>query len=168
MDRVMIIGCCGAGKSTLAREMHEILGIGVIHLDQYYWKPNWVETESQEWKKTIETLVDGERWIMDGNYGGTMDIRLERADTVLSLDYSTIQCLSRVIIRTISHWGKVRPDMSAGCPERLDPFFLHYVATFNKKKRPKIIERLVKISDTKRVLTFRGDTEVRRFIAEIS
>jgi len=63
MKRVMVIGC-GAGKSTFSKRLHSITKIEVIHLDQYYWKPNWVESNTEEWTKTAEALIQKEEWIM--------------------------------------------------------------------------------------------------------
>jgi adenylate kinase family enzyme len=83
MKRIAIIGSCGAGKSTLARQMGTILGLEVIHLDSFFWKPGWVETPRVEWRSTVENLVKRETWIIDGNYGSTFDIRLEAADTIV-------------------------------------------------------------------------------------
>jgi len=56
MKRVMVIGCCGAGKSTFSRKLAEITKLETIHLDQYYWKPNWEETDKVEWKTIVTKL----------------------------------------------------------------------------------------------------------------
>ena len=48
MRRIAIIGAGGAGKSTLARQLGEVLGIEVIHLDALFWKPGWVDTPRDE------------------------------------------------------------------------------------------------------------------------
>lgn len=79
----MIIGCCGAGKSTLARKLHAVAGLELIHLDRQYWKSGWIETEPEEWGEKVAGLVAKPNWIIDGNYGGTMDIRIKRADLSL-------------------------------------------------------------------------------------
>ena len=113
-------------------------------------------------------LVGKERWIMDGNFEGTMDIRLERADTVLSLNYSTTKCLPRAIMRISKNRGKVRADMAIGCPEKLDFSFLHYVATFNSTRGKRIIANLKKLSDTKRILILDDDVATEKFVTETS
>lgn len=92
-----------------------MLGIEHIHLDQYYWKPNLVESEKPECEETVTELVNTSEWIIDGNYGGTMNIRLNRADTIIYLDFPTYRCLWRITKRIIKHHGKVRPDMPTGC-----------------------------------------------------
>ena len=160
----MILGCCGAGKSTLARKMHSILDLELIHLDQHYFKANWVEPNKEEWAKRVEALAERPSWIIDGNYGGTIDIRIEKADTILYLKYSTLKCLFRVIKRMLKDWGKVRPDMAAGCKERLDFGFLHYVATFNKTRGQKLLQKLRKLEKTKQVFILNDDRAVEKFI----
>ena len=131
MKRIMIIGCCGSGKSTLARRLHLITKLPLYHLDQYYWKKNWTETPKDEWELIVRDLAEKEEWIIDGNYGGTFQPRMDRADTVIYLNYNTVKCLARVTKRVLKYHGKVRPDMPDGCPERFDFEFFHYVATYN-------------------------------------
>lgn len=84
----------------------------------------------------------GERWIIDGNYGSTLAPRLARADLVLWLDLPTLLCLWRVARRALGGLGRVRADMAPGCPERLDPEFLVYVARFRADGRPRVVAAL--------------------------
>ncbi len=100
MQRVAIIGSCGAGKTTLAKSLGERLDLPVIHLDAHYWQPGWQATDADEWQKIQQKLVKGDRWIIDGNYGSTMDIRLTAADTIVWLDFSRYLCLWRVFKRS--------------------------------------------------------------------
>ncbi|MEL6971000.1 MAG: adenylate kinase, partial [Bacteroidota bacterium] len=111
MQRVMIIGCCGAGKSTVARRLHDLTDLPLQHLDQHYWLPNWQEPDKASWQAKVQALSDQPQWIIDGNYGGTLDIRLQRADTVIYLDYATPKCLWRITKRIWRYHGQVRPDM---------------------------------------------------------
>lgn len=71
MRRVLVIGCGGAGKSTLARQLGEATGLPVIHLDAHYWRPGWVETPKETWRAAVDELIAADAWIMDGNYSGT-------------------------------------------------------------------------------------------------
>ena len=83
MRRILILGCSGAGKTHLAQRLASIRGLPVIHLDQHFWRPNWVEPDKAEWADQVEQLIQGPAWIMDGNYGGTLPARLMSADTVI-------------------------------------------------------------------------------------
>lgn len=142
MRRVLVIGSPGAGKSTFARALAIRAGLPLIHLDAHYHLPGWIEPPEAMWQERLRDLVAGDRWIIDGNYGGSMAMRLARADTVIWLDYPTLVCLGRVLRRWTVYRGRTRPDVPEGCPERLDPEFLLYVARFRAVKRPGIRRRL--------------------------
>lgn len=98
MEKIAIIVAGGTGKSTLARELGEILKLPVYHLDTLYWKPGWVSTPTEEWEQVMVNLVSKDKWIIDGNYGKSIDIRLKKADTVIFLDYPTYISLFRFSI----------------------------------------------------------------------
>lgn len=151
MQRILILGCCGAGKSTLSRSLAEQLNLPIIHLDQHYWQPNWKEPTRVDWEEKVKELIKEDKWIMDGNYSGTIDIRINRADTIIYLESSTIKCLYRVMKRIVKYRGKVRPDMPPGCPERFDLGFLHYVAVFNIIKRKPLLKKIQHIAKEKQV-----------------
>ncbi|WP_221567959.1 DNA topology modulation protein [Alkalihalobacillus sp. TS-13] len=164
MKRIAIVGCGGAGKSTLSRKIGEILTIEVIHLDRLNWQPGWVETPREELRNKQEQLVKKDRWIFDGNYGATMDVRLEAADTIVFLDMPRLTCFYRVIKRRIINHKKTRVDMGEGCPEKLDPEFLRYVWNFNKARRPQLLKRLEKFEREKQVIILKTKKDVELFI----
>jgi adenylate kinase family enzyme len=157
LQKILVIGCCGAGKSTFSKKLQSILNLELIHLDQYYHKPNWEETKQEEWEKIVNSLVQKPSWIMDGNYSGTMDVRIKSAETIIYLDYPTLKCFWRVIIRIFKYHGVVRSDMASGCKEQFDLEFLYFVATFNYKNRIGIIEKLNLIKNEKKVYILKTD-----------
>jgi adenylate kinase family enzyme len=170
--RIAVIGCCGAGKSHLSTRLGAKLGLPVIHLDQLAWKPGWVEVPNTELAvKQREVFTRDGSWIADGNYGSTMLIRLAAADTILFMDFPTSICLYRVLKRRVMYFGRTRPDMAPGCPEGFlsGDFaeFLHYVATFRRKQRPRILGKLATLDATQRLITLRGPREVDRFVASL-
>ena len=167
MKRVSIIGSGGAGKSTLARRLGEITGLPVIHLDALHWKPNWTEPPKDEWRRTVEELVKGDRWIIDGNFGGTMDIRLAASDTVIFLDYSRFVCVARAVKRAIKHWNQTRPDMGEGCPEKLDLKFLGWIWNFPVETRPRIEQRLSESPSTMNVLRLNSSKVTEKFLRKM-
>lgn len=142
MNRILVVGCAGAGKSTFARRLAERAGLPIVHLDQHYWRPGWVEANPKEWEARVRTLASQPRWIMDGNYGETLPARLARADTVFHLDMPRRVCLWRVLKRTALLHGKTRPDMAADCSERFDREFLTYVWRYRRDHRPRLIEAI--------------------------
>lgn len=135
MERILIIGCGGAGKSTLARQLGEKLELPVVHLDKLFWKPGWVEENSEEFDRKLAIELEKTKWIIDGNFNRTMPQRLSKCDTIIYLDFSRWACLWGVAKRIITTYGTVRPDMGEGCPERLDLDFLCWVWNYNKDKR---------------------------------
>ena len=107
-----------------------MLDLPVIHLDAHYWLPGWMEPQLDVWRERVRQLVLGETWIIDGNYSDTFDLRLTVADTIVFLDVPRHICLSRVIVRSLRSFGRIRPDMAPGCRERLDGAFLRWVWTY--------------------------------------
>jgi adenylate kinase family enzyme len=135
MKKIMIIGSGGAGKSTLAKELGRKLGIPVHHLDTLFFGSRAVPTDREEFQQIQNSILAEDCWIIDGNFSGTMGDRLEKADTIIFLHYSTLRCLYGIIRRRIQYHGKSRPDNGEGCPERLEWAFVKWVAEFNRKKR---------------------------------
>src|SRR5690349_18913828 len=99
MKRVVVIGSGGSGKSTFSRELGRATGIPVIHLDREFWRPGWEETPKDEWNALVAELLAGESWIMDGNFGGTREMRMQAADTIIFLDLPRRVCLYRILKR---------------------------------------------------------------------
>ena len=131
MQRVLIIGPCGAGKSTLATQLGPRLELPVYHMDQLNWKPGWVESTKEEICEKLAAITAADRWLIDGTYGGTLGERLERADTVVYLDYPIRLCVARLLRRIWRFRGATRPDMTEDCPERFDFAFLLYLLQWN-------------------------------------
>jgi adenylate kinase family enzyme len=164
MQRILIIGSGGSGKSTLSIRLGSLLGLPVIHLDTLYWSPGWVEPDKSQWAKTVRQVIEQDSWILDGNYSGTLAERIEACDTVIFLDVSRSICVWRVLKRAINHRGRTRPDMSAGCPERLNLTFLLWIWNYPNRSRRKVLELLDRARATKNVVHLRTRRDVERFI----
>lgn len=163
MKKIAIIGSGGAGKSTLAQILGKKLKLPVYHLDAIHWQPGWVPMSREKFIKETEKILEGDNWIIDGNYGSTMDLRLQQADTVIFLHYGTIRCLYGITKRRIMYRNKTRPDMGKNCPEKLDWEFFQWVRKFNKTKTPAIYEQLATLNNTN-IHIFRNRKELRHFI----
>jgi adenylate kinase family enzyme len=164
MQRVLVIGISGAGKSTFSGALAARTGLPIIHLDTEFWQPGWKITPRREWRAKVAQLVERESWIMDGSYGSSLDLRLPRADTLLWFDYPRHVCLRRVIWRIATTYGRVREDLAPGCPEQLDLEFLRFVWDFNTKSRPQIVSMLAEHGQHLQPVVFRRDRDVARFL----
>ena len=142
MRRVLVIGCPGAGKSTLTRALAETLGLPAVYLDRLWWKSGWINRTRAEFDARLDAALAGDAWVMDGNYLRTLPRRLERCDAVLFLDYPRRLCLFRALRRILRWRGRTRPDMAEGCPERLDPAFIRWIWDFHRTQRPRVLELL--------------------------
>ena len=141
--RWLILGAGGAGKSRLAREMAELLGLPVIHLDQHFWKPGWVEPDRREWNHKVVELSSQDAWVIDGNYGGSISLRLPRAEAAVLLDLPVWQCVWGIFRRSTIYRVEVRPDLAEGCEEQLpDWAFIKFVMTYKWRSRPKILREI--------------------------
>jgi adenylate kinase family enzyme len=138
MERVMVIGPCGAGKSTLAFALADRTGLPLFHMDKLAWKPGWVDRGNDELREILRSIVIRERWLIEGSYGSTLPDRLPYADSVVYLDFPIWLCLARILRRIWHYRGRTRPDMTEGCPERLDIGFLWYVVRWNAGPRKRL------------------------------
>lgn len=166
MQRVLVIGSGGSGKSTVASQLGELLNLEVDHLDKLYWRPGWVEPENDEWIKVITDLIERDSWIIDGNYSGTLGLRLQRCDTVVFLDLPRVLCLWRIVKRFLVYRGGTRPDVAEGCPESLNFEFVSWVWNYPRRSRPKVIKRLQEHGEGKQIYRLRSRNEVRRFLSQ--
>ncbi len=163
MERIVIIGCGGAGKSTLASQLGKKLGIPVVHLDKLFWRPGWAHISQQELEALLHQVCEKPQWILDGNYGRTLPQRIAKCDTVIYLDFSRFACLRGVAKRILTTYGKVRPDMGEGCPERLDWEFLQWVWNFNREHREKFY-RLLNEAEGVETIVLKNRRMVKRFL----
>jgi len=165
-ERILIIGSGGSGKSTLARALGERTGLPVIHLDSEYWQPGWVGMDKEEWAAKVEKLAADERWIMDGNFGNTREIRMRRADTVIFLDMNRLLCLYWGLKRQITYHGRTRPDMGADCPEKIDFEYYKWVWTYPSHSRQVILDQLSMFIG--RVVILKNRRAVAAFLEEVN
>ncbi len=134
--RICIIGNCGSGKSTLAQQIALANNMPLIHIDKLYWRPNWVRVPKEDVRSSVENICAGETWVFDGNNKSTFNLRFNRADCVIFLDYNPFFCCFRAIKRALTTTS--RPDMADGCQERINLPFYKYILGFRKNINPYI------------------------------
>jgi len=165
--RVMVMGSSGSGKSTMAKRLGEIIGLPVVHLDSISWLPGWVAMPEAEFDEKVREAADEPAWVIDGNYSRTRDYRLERADTVIYLDFSRYTCLLRALKRRIMYHGRTRPDIGEGCPERITWWLVKWIWTYPRRK-PAVLDWLSKIEPPKKAYRLQGNRAVERFLSAIA
>ena len=161
--RIAVVGCSGGGKTTLSRALGDRLGLPVIPLDLYFWQPGWVEPEVEDWRRRLAVLAAQPAWVMDGTFMSTIDAKLAAADLVIDIDLPRPLCLYRVVLRWIRFWGRTRPDMAPGCPEKVDWDFVSYIWSFRKSQRPRLEQ--AEAAAGKRVIRLRSTVEIDQFLA---
>ncbi len=167
MQRVLVIGCSGAGKSTFAKKLAERTGLPLVHLDQLYWQPGWQKTPDDLYAQRLQSALEQAGWIIGSN-SSTLPMRLKRADTVIWLDLPRWRCLSRVLKRVTTSYGKVRPDAAPGCPERVDLEFLRYIWSFHRLHNPRMARALDDHGPHVQLYLFTSDREAQAFLDGLS
>ena len=140
MQRILVIGGPGSGKSTAARMIGAALGLPVYHMDrEVFWRPGWVERDKADQLEQVKRIAAKECWVFEGNNSRSFHIRGPRADMLIWLDVPLPLRSWRVIRRNIVQRGKARPDMAEGCTERLRmlPGFLWYILRTARSSRRK-------------------------------
>lgn len=161
MKKIMVIGCPGSGKSTFSRKLHNITKIPLFHLDMLYWNSNRTTVEKTIFLKRLSDIICKDEWIIDGNYGSTIELRLRACDTVIFLDYSLDICLEGVKERR----GKVRMDMPwIEAIDEEDTEFMDFIKNYNLQSKPKVMELLNKYF-YKDIYIFKNRDEANEFLA---
>lgn len=165
-DRVLVIGCSGGGKSTLAAAIARSLDVPHLSYDrEVLWLPGWVLRDKAEQRRIAADLARGERWVMCGTATSTFDLRLPRADLVVWLRVGRLAALSGVARRVLTNYGRVRPDMAPGCPEKLpDWAFLRYIWTFERAVSPRIVALLDRHAPSTPVVTLTARRHARALL----
>lgn len=167
MKRVMIIGQPGSGKSTLARTLGSKTGLPVVHIDLIHWMSGWVERPKPE--KIALALIEQNKdeWIFEGGLGATKEHRLERADTLINLDFPLWFRAWRVLKRTLTSYGKTRPDLPEGCPEQFSLEFWKWIWDTSRKNREANIRWMAKAAPDVAVFHLCSVRAVRQFVAAL-
>jgi adenylate kinase family enzyme len=172
MKRIVILGCAGTGKSTLAKRLGDRLSIPVVHLDAIRWQPGWTPVTIDELRARLLEAISGDAWITDGNYATcTFDLRLPRADVVIWLERPLIDCYWRVFRRAFRSHFIASERLADLCTEYFDRRFLErlkFIAGFNRINRPRI-EAMRKLhGPTVPVIVLRSGRETSAFLDSLA
>ena len=161
MQKVIVIGCPGSGKSTISRELHKKTGIPLYHLDMMYWNADKTTVEKSVFLERLSAVLEKDEWIIDGNYGSTMELRMGACDTVIFLDYPLEVCLDGIKERQ----GKQRSDMPWIETED-DVEFIEFVKSYNDQQKPKVHDLLRKYND-KHIIILESREHANVFLKDI-
>lgn len=159
----MIIGQPGSGKSTLARAVGDIRQLPVFHMDHIHWTSGWVERPVAEKREQVAEVHALESWVFEGGMSSTWPERLARADALIWVDLPVTQRALRIGQRWLRYRGRTRPDLPAGCPERLDPDFLSYVWRTRNSGRAKAAEIYGKARPDQKLFHLRSQRAINGF-----
>lgn len=165
MERVLIIGNAGAGKSTFAGKLAQKTGLPLVHLDKIYWCGNWEHISREEFDLALQAELNKPQWIIDGNFNRTLPHRLSHCDTVFFFDLPRIVCLWGITQRVLKNRGKTRPDMGGNCPEHFDRqkrSLYRNVLQFNRQHR-KAYYRLLSEAAHANVIIFRSRRQAKKY-----
>jgi adenylate kinase family enzyme len=169
MERILVMGSSGSGKSTFVRRLSALTGLPMVSLDALFWKPGWVESDAGEFGRRVTEAAQQPRWIMDGNFiAHAGELRRSLTDAVIWFDLPTRTCMAGIVIRIAGSYGRVRPEMAPGCPERIDPDFFHYVWTFRRQQRPKLLHYLDGLRTDQALICFTNRAQADRYLANVA
>jgi hypothetical protein len=156
--RILVLGNSGSGKSTMTRKLARERDLPAIHLDQHFWRPGWISQPEEEFRENVKRLVDTERWVMDGNYYKTLDLRIPQADLIILCNVDRVVCLQRAVTRMLKaragaslysiapnfsrSLNYARPDLAPGCQEKFDWEFYNWIWSYPVRALPKTAEAL--------------------------
>ncbi|MFB6627207.1 topology modulation protein [Streptomyces sp. NPDC056374] len=166
MKKVAIVGCGGSGKSFLARELGGILDAPVTHLDAAFYDDEWNALPLDKFADLQRELVAQPRWVIDGNYNSTLQMRLDACDTVVLMDVSTVAALYGIFSRQIRHGAGHKGN---GVHNRINWGVIKYVATYRRKMRPRVMSKIEEFASGRAevvLLTSRGQT--RRWLRKVA
>lgn len=166
MERVVVIGCGGSGKTRLSNKLAKILDLPVTHLDVIYYDDKWNALDKCEFSDKQREVVAGSRWLIEGNYASTLPIRLAEADTVIFLDLSTVSCLLGVIQRRWRYRGG--RHISDGVCDRITLGFISYIIGYRRAMRPRVQSLLNEFAGECSVIVLTGRRKVDEFVRTLS
>ena len=170
MKKVMIIGSSGAGKSFFSQELAQKTKLPLYHLDQMFWQPGWKEPNKQIFRQNVADLAKTEQWIIDGNYGSTIKVRAEQADTIIFLDYPRLICLWQCLRRLLKDrlLGQLRPDITTGCREKLSWSFLVWIWTYPSKGRRRALDQIKEAGfPLEKIIFFKTKKDKHKFLESL-
>ncbi|RDI45435.1 topology modulation protein [Falsibacillus pallidus] len=171
MKKIMVVGIsAGVGKSTFAKKIGDLLDIPVHHLDRHFWKPGWAQATFEEFRGAQEEILEHDRWIIEGNYTATYDMRAEQADTIIYLELPRYVCIYRVFKRFFKNIGRTRPDLGPDCKEKIDWPFLKFIWTTYYPRKAQMQKRFTafqSLGKDKTIVELKNKKEIADYLQSL-
>lgn len=166
VDRIAIVGCGGSGKSYVARAVGRLLDTQVTHLDAVYYDDEWNPLPMEKFEALQRELVAAPRWVIDGNYNSTLQVRLEAADTVILMDMPTRSCLWGAISRQLRHGPG--QDIGRGVYNRINRDVLRYIAGYRRKMRPRVLAKIERHAGHTQMIRLTSRRQTNAFLRKVA
>jgi adenylate kinase family enzyme len=165
MDRIAVIGCGGSGKTYLSARVADLLSLPVVHLDAEYYDEAWHPLPQEQFAARQRELVGSPRWLIEGNYAGTLPIRLAAADTLIFLDLPGWTCLAGILQRRWKYRGGQHAD---GVFDRITWGFVRYVWGYRNNMRPRVHQLIAEHGTHARMVTLTSRRQATRWLADLT
>jgi len=166
VNRVAIVGCGGSGKSYVARELSRLLDLPITHMDAVYFDDQWNPLPMERFEAVQREFVAAPRWVIDGNYNSTVQVRLQAADSVVFMDLPTRVCLWGILSRQLRH-GRGHNDQT-GVYNRITGDVLRYVLGYRRKMRPRVLAKIDQHASGARVIMLTSRRQTRHFLRQLA
>ncbi len=157
--KAIVIGSPGAGKSTFSRKLRDVTGLPLYYLDMLWHRPDKTTIPKQEFDRKLKDVLIKDKWIIDGNYNRTLEMRVNYCDTIFLLDFPLDICLSGAESRI----GKEREDLPWYETE-FDTEFKQFILDFPKESLPQIYALIEKYREDKHVIIFKSREESEEYL----
>ena len=159
MEKIIVIGSPGAGKSSFSKKLKNITKLPLYHIDMLYHKKDGTHITKEELEEKLKEIFKTDKWIIDGNYQKTLELRINECDTIFLLDFPTQVCLEGAKSRI----GQKRDDLP-WVEEKLDENFKQCIINFTDEKLPQIYKLLDKYKMNHSIFIFKSRDEADNYI----
>lgn len=169
MRRIIVVGCQGSGKTSLALRLGRKLDLPVVHLDVLYWRPGWKPSDTASFRARVTDAIAGEAWVVDGSYSGlAFDLTLARADRLVVIDRPRWLCQWRILRRSAFDRDIARPDLPEGCPEQFDWKLMREAWRYDIERAPVIEAERVQYGGDVPVVRLSCDRDITNFLEALT
>ena len=164
MNKILVLGNSGAGKSSFTRELADILKYDYIHLDTIVYQQSWDQPHFKEMEEYIQVILKKDNWIIDGNFLNNAQERFGQCDTIFFLDINRFTCLFSALFRNYKYKGKYRESRNVNCDEKITKSYLKWIfVDFYKTSRIKIYDIINKNQD-KQIIVFKNRKAIKKYL----